>query len=399
MDTSVFIALTNPGMSLVFAATFFLLWNHRREHRYILKLAIGYLALSVGFLCQYFQFPFGLIGSRIVSNVAFLAGAVLIAAGCLERYQIKPPLTVILSVAGAGLAVFMWFLFIVPDLTWRILVINFTFGAITLIIAVELRNIPNPRPIDRLLFGIFLFWGIMFFPRPLITAWIEGPYVSYEGFYDSLYWITMTFSASLFLLVSTLTLISGIALDVIEELRTLSHTDPLSGLLNRRGFEARAADLLDRSAGSAPSALVVADLDHFKSINDTLGHATGDRLIACFGAQLERAAAHGAIAGRIGGEEFAVLLPASDAAAARLFAEGVRVAFSDASGAECEGDARVSASFGVAGWSPGETLSGLMQRADRALYAAKEAGRDCVRTFEPAGELFSRADNRRSAGL
>lgn len=383
-------------MSLIFSATFFLLWHHRREQRYVLTLAFAYLALFVGFICQYFNQPFGVEASRAISNTAFLAGAVLMSKGCLDRYRLRTPLAVILSIAGTGLAVFAWFLLVQPDLTWRIFTINFTFGAIALIIATHLLRIPNPRPVDRLLIGIFLFWGFMFFPRPIITTWIEGPYVGYEGFYDSLYWITLTFSASLFLLVSSLTLISGIVLDMIDELQTQSNTDPLSGLLNRRGFEARAAELLGRSGATTPTALVVADLDHFKTVNDTHGHAMGDRLIALFGAQIAKGAGPLAIAGRIGGEEFAVMLPASDVGAARLFAEGLRVSFTEAVSSET-GAPFISASFGVAERKPGETLSSLLLRADRALYAAKDAGRDCVRVAEAPGRAAS-DDRAGSAG-
>lgn len=378
MDTTVFITLTNPGMSLIFAATFFLLWNHRREHRHILMLALGYLAISVGFVCQFFGLPSGSVGLRIASNIALLAGAVLIAVGCLARYQIKPPLKVILSVAGAGLMSFAWFLFIVPDFAWRIMVMNFTFGVITLIIAAGLFRIPNPKPIDRLLIGIFLFWGSMFFLRPIATMWIEGPYVDFAGFYESLYWITQNFSASLFILVSALTLISSLALELIDELRTLSHTDPLSGLLNRRGFQARAADLLERSIATPSCALVIADLDRFKDVNDRFGHVAGDAAIVCFSERLREAVGSDHIAGRMGGEEFAILLRGADIRMARLFAEGLRTSFSALEVPGLPAGYPLSASFGVAVLLPGEDLENLLKRADRALYRAKAEGRDRV---------------------
>ncbi len=408
MDTSFFIAFTNPGMSLIFAATFFLLWNHRHEHRYILMLGLGYLAISVGFVCQYFSLPSGPVGLRIVSNAALLAGAVLIAVGCLARYRIKPPLKVILCVAGAGLMSFTWFLFIVPDFAWRIMVMNFTFGVITLIIAAGLLRIPNPKPIDRLLIGIFMFWGIMFFLRPIVTMWIEGPYVDIAGFYDSLYWITQNFSASLFILVSALTLTTSLALELIDELRTLSHTDPLSGLLNRRGFQARAADLLGKSITTHSCALVMADLDHFKDVNDRFGHAAGDSAIVSFSNCLRDAAGSDHIAGRMGGEEFAILLRGADIRMARLFAEGLRTSFAALDIPGLPAEQTLTASFGVAMLQLDEDWENLLQRADRALYRAKAEGRDRVvvcaggdgpkrsRNLRVAGQMTLPAGERRS---
>ncbi|TGT11099.1 GGDEF domain-containing protein, partial [Mesorhizobium sp. M8A.F.Ca.ET.213.01.1.1] len=140
------------------------------------------------------------------------------------------------------------------------------------------------------------------------------------------------------------------------------HTDPLSGLLNRRGFEERAALLLDQCAKAKfPVAMVLADLDHFKALNDQHGHAVGDRVIADFAAKLAAAAGARGIAGRIGGEEFAVLLPLSDLAAARLFAEAIRTLYSAGSVDGLPPGMKVTASFGVAARTGDEGLEPLMR--------------------------------------
>jgi diguanylate cyclase (GGDEF)-like protein len=128
-----------------------------------------------------------------------------------------------------------------------------------------------------------------------------------------------------------------------------------------------------------PVALVVADLDRFKALNDRHGHAAGDRVIAEFAARLSTAAGSRAVAGRMGGEEFAVLLPMADAAAARLFAEAVRTVFSAEAIDGLPKEVRVTASFGIASRSGDESLADLTRRADEALYPSKRAGRDAVR--------------------
>ena len=125
--------------------------------------------------------------------------------------------------------------------------------------------------------------------------------------------------------------------------------------------------------------LVISDLDHFKSINDSYGHASGDRVIEAFSQFIHESKAGHHIAGRIGGEEFAIILPGTHLAAARLFAEGARSAFSALPIEGLPASRRFTASFGVAELVAGEGIDQLMRRADAALYEAKKDGRDCVR--------------------
>ena len=113
------------------------------------------------------------------------------------------------------------------------------------------------------------------------------------------------------------------------------------------------------------------------------GHASGDRVIAAFSGFLRNAAADHHAAGRIGGEEFAVILPGTNLLAARLFAEGTRSAFASLRVDGLPDDRRFTASFGVAELASGESIADLLIRADSALYEAKNAGRDCVRVSQP----------------
>ena len=380
MDTGVFIALINPGMSLVFAAAFLLLWHHQRQRRYIAAVGMGFLAISFGFLLQYFT-VYSVELSKLASNLLFLAGGVGLAAGALGRYNRMPPLRAVTLIAGLGFAVFSWFLFVQPDLSWRVYAVNFSFGAITLAMAAELKNVRERRLIDNLLLGIVAFWGISFFVRPVAVMWVEGP-LSYDDFHRSLYWFTLTLSAALFMVLFSLSLITAVALDVMAELKRESQTDPLSGLLNRRGFE-EGVDGALRTARrrGMPAALVVCDLDHFKTVNDTWGHAAGDSVIAAFATCLRNRVGPDHVVGRIGGEEFAVLLQGATMGTGRLFAEGVRAAFGEAAVPGLPAGMSFTASFGVAEWQESESVAGLFSRADQALYEAKKAGRDCVRIF------------------
>ncbi|MER8374616.1 GGDEF domain-containing protein [Mesorhizobium sp. M1396] len=380
MDTGLLIALLNPTIALALGAAFLVLWSYQRHRPYLAVLAICYGLSAVGFLLQYFTLPIGMPLTKLASNICFTIAGCCLSSAIVHRHGRKVPYVGIGVLAGGGLASFCWFLFVAPDLTWRILAMNFAFGGISLLVAAELRPVRNNGPTEKILFVLSLLSGVNFFVRTLVVVIAHGPFTSYDGFYGSSYWTTALLSHALLSLLIALCLFSAAALDVMKALKTETYTDPLSGLLNRRGFEERGMLLLRHCATARfPVALVLADLDHFKALNDAHGHASGDRVIADFAAKLRSAAGARGVAGRIGGEEFAVLLPLTDLAAARLFAEAVRTVYSAGHVDGLPAGTKVTASFGVAARSGDETLEPLMRRADDALYKAKKNGRDSVR--------------------
>jgi diguanylate cyclase (GGDEF)-like protein len=159
-------------------------------------------------------------------------------------------------------------------------------------------------------------------------------------------------------------------------LALLAHTDPLTGLANRhRFFDAAAAEIKRSRRRGSPPAVLMLDLDHFKGINDSLGHEAGDaalRRVAMLCRTLLRSQD---LACRLGGEEFAVLLPETGAEGALALAERMRRAVE---GLRLDQDgAQLTVSVGVAvvaGEEP--SVNPALARADRALYAAKRAGRN-----------------------
>lgn len=164
-----------------------------------------------------------------------------------------------------------------------------------------------------------------------------------------------------------------------ELLAKLALTDPLTGLPNRRAFEeslAREVALAIRHV--RPLSLLLLDLDHFKRVNDTLGHPTGDEVLASFGLLLARQGRRGDVVARIGGEEFAVVLPETGKEQAAATAERIRIAVSS-SPLGTRTKVPVTVSIGVASLPHrcGD-LEALVSAADEALYAAKSAGRDRV---------------------
>lgn len=161
------------------------------------------------------------------------------------------------------------------------------------------------------------------------------------------------------------------------ELARLSRTDALTGLANRGHFDAALRLEVERSARHGhPLTLAVLDLDRFKAVNDVHGHVVGDHVLRRTAAALTRTSRVHDLAARIGGEEFALILPDTDVAGGYALAERARAAIGSTPGATGGGDVVVAASAGVAQLAPGEDAEHLYARADAALYAAKRAGRD-----------------------
>jgi diguanylate cyclase (GGDEF)-like protein len=171
--------------------------------------------------------------------------------------------------------------------------------------------------------------------------------------------------------------------------RQLASTDELTQLANRRQFdEALGAEVVRAERFRDQVAIVVADLDNFKTVNDRFGHDVGDLVLRAFAASIRANVRDVDLPARYGGEEFTVLLPSTDAEGGRQLAERLRVAAEgmvvDAGEA---GEVRVTSSFGVASYPEEPTASALLRAADRALYRAKTAGKNTVIMAEraPAG--------------
>jgi len=164
---------------------------------------------------------------------------------------------------------------------------------------------------------------------------------------------------------------------VEAKLYQLANFDALTGCANRRYFMDQLSTYFE--LGNAPMALLMLDLDHFKLINDTHGHAVGDIVLQVFSRLLRDRLGHDDVAGRIGGEEFTVLLPNSSLEQARLWAESLREATALASVSHLNQQVAITVSIGVAEF--GLSLDGIddwLLAADKALYCAKDQGRNQV---------------------
>ena len=180
------------------------------------------------------------------------------------------------------------------------------------------------------------------------------------------------------------------------DLLRLATTDSLTGLLNRRAFFEQAELARVRAQAGAPLSAILCDIDHFKRINDLHGHAVGDAALRAVTAVIADATTN---AGRLGGEEFAVLVEDADLQQATVLAEDLRRAVEQRNFGGDGETLSLTCSFGVSEWQAYDSIDELLRRADAGLYAAKSAGRNRVVAADPilhtqgtGGSFVRRAD-------
>lgn len=370
------ISLLSPSIGLLFSIAFFLLWLNQRKLNYSLSAAIGFLLSASGFVIQDIlpAWPYDL--QRIASNLCFLAGVCAMVTAPLQRRQISPSTRTLVLVIALTMAALFWYLVVQPDLIARIAIVSATLTIPVMISVIKLIQIPNHRYSDRLVLGALCFTLALFILRPLLAFLIPESFGNYTALEQSVYWGMVHFTYVLMAVTLAIALFVAIAFDLTDELHLQATTDSLSGLLNRRGFEANAAVALHHcKQNNLPTSLMIADLDHFKRINDAHGHAAGDAVIQSIGRHIKEVSGESAICGRLGGEEFAILLPDHKEAAALKIAEAIRSGFDDY-GATISPVPTVS--IGLAVSESSATLSTLLRVADKALYDAKDSGRNRV---------------------
>jgi diguanylate cyclase (GGDEF)-like protein len=277
----------------------------------------------------------------------------------------------VLLVVAAGLAAWR-------DIPEGVLHLICPLGTVATAIA---TGIAEPVGLTPIFFLLPMLVGTYFLPRAEVAANYVFALLCC-GLAFAL-WVDPGLRLAMFMAVALITAVVTVVVLVLRDhvlrlvtrLGELATHDSLTGALNRGAFEQRLeAELARTERMAAPCALVVLDVDHFKRINDTLGHAAGDEALRALAVAVATAKRRSDVFGRIGGEEFAVVLPDTGLAGATTFAEKLRGSLGATMGA-------VTVSFGVTdARTAGRTVRGMLHSADVALYDAKRAGRDRVVT-------------------
>jgi diguanylate cyclase (GGDEF)-like protein len=399
MGSADYILAINLVVAGLLAAAFMMIAVHDVGRVSARWLAFGYV-LGMAYFAIEFSIP-SFDNARpvvVAAFAAFLGATIAFNGGLAHKYGVSPPWRqMLLFLLAATVAVF--FVQDLPRQSFaRMMAYQFPYAVMQIVgLGIVWSSRQRRDHLDHMLMAVLAASALQFLSKPFIAHALGGWGADPQVYLQSSYALVSQSLGTVFGLAIALLILVILVRDVLAAVMSKSETDTLSRLLNRGGFE-RHAELALRGAArqGVPVALVIADLDHFKSINDSFGHASGDRVIEAFAGFLRDAAADYHVAGRIGGEEFAIILPGTNLAAARLFAEGTRSAFGALPVDGLPPEHRCSASFGVAELHVGEGFADLMRRADEALYQAKNGGRDCVRIS--SGATGGRASMAANAG-
>lgn len=362
------------GISVVMTIALAVAWLHFGRQRHVLTWTLSYAVSIVQWSVNavaYFLHSRFLYG---VTGITIIVSASLLAAGIRQRSN--RPVSIGLFALPVAIAIIATIVARSPigSQAMQGMIVPVFVGVLIAISAASLwpRNRSFTSP-ELALFVILCAFAACQMALAGAAAFITGPN---EG--KALYRAILALTMPTVYAGTGMAAVLVVAGDLAEELRKQSSHDAMTGVLNRRGLEEAAMRAIALSQRHRrPLAMVVSDLDGFKALNDSQGHIAGDTALRSFADLLVAATRRGDVVGRMGGDEFALLLVDSDADAAarvmeRVRSETQRITTDDIGSA-------LSASFGITQIGPQDrVLDDLVRRADAALYDAKRAGRDRI---------------------
>ncbi len=327
----------------------------------------------------------------VVGYGVFLGGILAMAMGIQAFVGRRPPWRLILLLWGAGLALRLAIADGPRNTLPYELMFQLPFAIASFVVMLTARRIAQGGPIRAMLIGIFGVIGVHFLLKPWLVLMLgSGP--TPKSYLSSVYAVVSQISTGVLLVAAGLCLMLLVIQKALEETILDAETDPLTGLTNRRGLYRAGPRMLAEAAMHEEGLhALVLDLDHFKAINDRHGHAIGDMVLVAFAQVVQALTAPDMLAVRMGGEEFAVLIPDADSDAQDNRATRLGDAIRDAlKPFATQGLPGLTVSGGIVRYQAGETLDELIGRADQLAYRAKRAGRD--RILQDPSNLASRSD-------
>lgn len=380
MQTQI-LGLLTPLMALLFATTFAVFWRAGRLKRHVLGFSLGYFFFACGFLVTHLL-PGDAFYVFHTTQAFYSLGVVFFLGSACERVGLRlhlPSIAVIYAISALVLAVAIQ---MSSDAGPRLILINIGYGAMFVVGVTTLMTAARRDWIDTAVIAITALQAADFFIRPTLSVLYEQSIPS-ETYQQSVYYSLIGLVLGLKSIAGGLILIGATIVEWTGQVRESGERDVLTGLHNRGAYEHKMRALLPQAqAEGLPLCLVIADIDHFKQVNDIWGHQAGDQAICAFGELIGQTIRGCDMAGRIGGEEFCIAVWNCEEEPAGRLAERIRKAFARHEHPQLNPELRLTASFGVAKARAGESYERLFQRADAALYKAKSAGRNCVVIFD-----------------
>lgn len=393
-------------MAAVFSLVLFCMWRLYPQLR-----GVGYIALGFSFGIPT-ALLFALRGhipnflSIIVSNLCIFLLYIFLYRGILLFVQSKGYMPLQIAASACSLCVLFYFSQIHNDIVPRIVAISLTIGLGRALMAWELYKRSAGR-LHMVLFSITLgLFAASTLLKALITPLQGAPenFLQNDGIQSA-----QLLSGILFVCIDGMFYLTMLIREVTSTIEHQAQLDFLTGTLNRRGIEeALVVETARTRRSQRPIAIMLIDIDHFKSINDVQGHAAGDEALRLVARSISSVLRIYDTLGRYGGDEFLLILPETDGVPAMLIAERIREALIGM--AATSRIPPMTLSIGVTFFERNEEPLEIIARADAALYEAKHAGRNCARFHappasgifpvhtsapSPRGNLLSRVASRR----
>ncbi|MEJ2896427.1 GGDEF domain-containing protein [Bordetella avium] len=368
------LTLGSPAIALVISGSFLCIWKFFDRRAYLVLLACAFLLYASASSMQILHWPNEERLNTVISAAIYLASIACMAEGLMRRYCLKGSYPLAIACLLTWLAV-AYFCYAQPSVDAGSHSLNFGIGTILCMASWQIRRARRAGGLDSTIFWVFAFLSCSFFVRSLLTLALPQYFVP-QAFGSLAFWFVLQLALVLTGLILALLLFAASLTDMIARLRDDRDVDGLTGLWNRRSFDERLERLIARVA-SEPHALLLIDIGHFKSINDRYGHAVGDKVLRIVSKLIQGCAGSQALTGRVGGEEFAIVVPAGLAEAHEL-ARRLNRLLTETLVSDLDEGHVITLSTGLTMLQLGDTVSSWMRRADTLLYQAKRDGRNRI---------------------
>lgn len=373
-------SLLTPLLLLFLGAGQMGLWRMWPKHLSLMWMGSAFVSLSVAIAVQMLWRPAALLALVGVFSACYLLGFACMgkALACRMKVRFDTPAALALCVLCMGLQI--WCTVGAPSLSARVYILNLAGMAIFGLPLLYWRLMRVHSIFDQVLRWVFVLYILTGVIR-LMVLLPQSQGAQHEDFTQTSFWLGVHVVCMALGMLAASAMFFAVLEEVLEKLHTDSNMDALTEVLNRRGWDARLQKLQQLEAADAAQsyALLLVDLDHFKSINDTLGHAAGDRVLMQTARLLKRQVRGHDLVCRHGGEEFIVLLVGATLHIAQQVAERICKQMQTLDLPLLQGQP-VTMSIGVASLrslQPAD-MAQAMEAADQQLYAAKREGRNRV---------------------
>lgn len=376
MGTSNIIVYVPPTLFSIVSLTFLLLWQMKVISAWqwsagFAQTAVGFVLSTCSFVPSFDAFSSGLV----FIGAAYCYGSGLLAHFGARRMRRERGLFVVAYTSALA-----YLVFVEQSLVFQLFLTDAGF-AFLLGFAVCMVARRASRPVDIALVAASAVVVLDSVFRTMFFTFFTASSDNLADFADSAYNLSVHVTTITVCMIFPFTALGAIASAAIDRHREDAERDPLTGLLNRRGLD-KAVDKSPRS--ELPSgAAMVCDIDHFKRINDSYGHAVGDKVIIALAQDLQRAVGAAGYVARVGGEEFVASIPGVTLQEASALANALRISFCGRDWAEVGVTNEITVSIGVSEVIlEDRALEHAFLRADSALYSAKSGGRNVVVVME-----------------